>query len=260
MPVLAEYIQEFGRFQRNARLYLISNALGGVTVGIILVLYNLYLVSLGYGADFIGLVLFVGTVGAGIAIFPAGECVDRFGGKAILIWSSLLIAVAGAGQMLFRQPLPLLVSAFVAGIGAAFVLVVNAPFLTANSTPAERSLLFSFNIVVGLITTVLGELLGGALPIWLRMVSWLMAPLPPWLAWILSSHPLARSYQLAMLAAGVIAAPSMVPLFLLSDDRPAGHEQGVTSAAGRPQGIAPTILRGQANAVYSRGDPLRSPW
>ena len=27
MPLLVEYIQEFGRFQRNARLYLISNAL-----------------------------------------------------------------------------------------------------------------------------------------------------------------------------------------------------------------------------------------
>ena len=32
MPLLVEYIQEFGRFQRNARLYLISNALSGVTV------------------------------------------------------------------------------------------------------------------------------------------------------------------------------------------------------------------------------------
>jgi hypothetical protein len=55
MSLLVEYVREFGRFQRNARLYLISNALSGVTLGIILVLYNLYLTALGYRPDFIGL-------------------------------------------------------------------------------------------------------------------------------------------------------------------------------------------------------------
>ena len=227
MLFLVEYLRRFGRFQRNARLYLVSNALSGVTTGIFLVLYNLYLVALGYGADFIGLILLVGTLGAGLAIFPAGWCVDRFGGKAILIWSSLLIAVAGMGLLLLRQPVPLLVSSFVTGVGGAFVLVVNAPFLTVNSTPAERSHLFSLNIVLSLVTTVLGKVVGGVLP------AWLMAPLPPWLAGLLANQPTARSYQLALLLAGAIAGPSLVPLFLLSDDRPALRAR---SEAWHPQG------------------------
>jgi MFS family permease len=221
MPILIEYFREFGRFQRNARLYLISNALSGVTLGIILVLYNLYLTSLGYGPDFVGLLLFILSVGVGIAIFPAGFCVDRFGGKAILIWASVAIGICATGQILFRQPVPLLISSFLVGVASAFIYVVNAPFLTANSTPAERSHLFSLNIVVTLATTVLGELLGGVLPLWLRATSWLMAPLPPWLFWLLASAQEPRSYQLALLLAGVIAAPSFLPLFLLSDDRPA---------------------------------------
>src|SRR5437660_1085311 len=170
MSLLVEYMQEFGRFRRNARLYLISNALNGISIGMVLVLYNLYLVSLGYKADFIGLVLFVGTIGVGTAIFPAGICVDRFSGKSILLWSSLLIGIATLGQFLFRQPLPLLVSAFLAGIGGAFILVVNAPFLTTHSSPRERSLLFSFNIVLALISTVLGEIIGGALPVWFHSI------------------------------------------------------------------------------------------
>src|SRR5690349_11991631 len=95
VALIKGYLQGFGRFQRNARLYLISSALSGVTLGIIQVLYNLYLTALGYRTDFIGLVLFVGTIGAGLAIFPAGACVDRFGGKRILIWASVLIALAG---------------------------------------------------------------------------------------------------------------------------------------------------------------------
>jgi len=219
MYQLVEYIQQFGRFQRNARLYLVSNALSGVTAGIFLVLYNLYLVSLGYGPAFIGVELFVLTIGAGLAIFPAGICVDRFSGKSILIWSSVLIGGAGIGQILFRQPLSLLISAFIAGIGLAFILVVNAPFLTRNSAPEERPYLFSFNIVLGLVTTVLGKVIGGGLPIWLRSASVLMAPLPPWLTAWLAQQPVPRSYQLALLLAGIIAGPSFIPLFLMSDDR-----------------------------------------
>lgn len=220
MSLLVEYIREFGHFQRNARLYLVSNALSGVSAGIVLVLYNLYLSSLGYKADFIGLVLFVGAVGAGVAIFPAGICIDRFGGKLILLCSNLAFGAIVAGQILFRQPVPLLITAFLAGGATAFFLVVNAPYLTANSTPGERPHLFSLNIVLGLGTIVLGEPLGGALPAWFRATSWLMGSLPSWLSWMLATQPEPRSYQLAVLFAGVLAVPSLIPVLLLTADRP----------------------------------------
>lgn len=206
-------------------------------MGIFLVLYNLYLVSLGYGPDFIGVVLFVASIGAGIAIFPAGICVDRFSGKAILIWSSVLIGVAGVGQILFRQPFSLLSSGFIAGVGAAFQLVVNAPFLTANSTTEERPHLFSVNIVLGLVTIVVGKILGGALPIWFRGSAWLMAPLPPWLTLLLANQPQPRAYQFALLLAGIIAGPSFIPLFFMSNDSPS-REHGITGVS-RPPAVNP---------------------
>ncbi len=218
MRFALEYARRLGSFQRNARLYLVNNALSGVTAGIVLVLYNLYLYSLGYAADFVGFVLFAVTIGAGIAIFPAGICVDRFSGKGILIGSNLLIALAGIGQFLFRQPVPLLVSGFVEGVAFAFILVINAPFLTRNSSPRERTALFSMNISLGLITLVAGEMLGGVLPIWFRSLRWLMAPLPAWAAPILASQSDPRSYQLSLLFAGLIAAPSLIPLFLLREE------------------------------------------
>ncbi len=225
MSLLVNYIREFGRFQRNARLYLISNALSGITVGILLVLYNLYLASLGYNTDFIGLVLFSGTLGAGLAIFPAGFCIDRCGGKLAQIWSNLAIGAIGMAQILFRQPIPLLISSFIAGIAAAFLLVVNAPYLTQNSSPTERPHLFSFNIVVSLGITVLGEVLGGSLPGWLRTIPWLMMPLPGPVHWLLAQPAAPRSFQLALLFAGILAIPSLIPVFMLSDDRPARQSQ-----------------------------------
>ena len=221
MPLFVEYIRQFARFQRNARLYLICSALSSVTTGIILVLYNLYLGALGYGTDFIGLALFAVALGAGLMIFPAGLCVDRLSARFILIWASIFIGIAGIGQFLLRQPVPLLISDFLAGAAGAFILVLNAPFLTRYSTSGERSLLFSFNIVVTLATTVLGELLGGFLPGWFQSNSWLMAPLPTWLAPFLAQQAEPRAYQFALMFAGIIAAPSFIPVFMMSNERPA---------------------------------------
>ncbi|MBX5449752.1 MFS transporter [Thermogemmatispora sp.] len=225
MSLLIDYVRQFVHLQRNARLYLISNALSGVSLGILLLLYNLYLDALGYRADFIGAVQFVATVGAGLAIFPAGLCIDRLGGKTVLIVASLLIGLLGAGQILFRQPLPLLITAFLAGVVSAALLVVNAPYLTQNSLPAERSHLFSLNLVVTLVTSVAGRLLGGALPVWFRQIPWLIEPLPFPLSALLAPQPEARVYQLALMSAGLLAIPSLVPLFLLDPDPRPPEEQ-----------------------------------
>lgn len=219
MAFFTEYFRQFAHFQRNARLYLLSNALSGVTLGIFLVLYNLYLTSLGYNEDFVGAFLFATTIGAGAAIFPAGFCVDRLNSKWILLVASAIIGGVGVGTILFRQPLPLLVCAFFTGAAAAFILVLNAPFLTRNSVPAERAHLFSLNIGLTQIATVLGEVIGGLLPGWFSQSSWGRGSLPDGLNWLLAQQPEPRSYQLALLVAGLIAVPSFIPLFFLHEDR-----------------------------------------
>jgi len=250
MRLVIEYIQQFKHFQRNARLFLISNVLSGVTAGILLVLYNLYLISLGYHADFVGVVLFVGTIGAGLAIFPAGACIDRFSGKIILIFSSTLIGIAGVGQILFRQTLPLLISSFIVGVGLAFLLVITAPFLTLNSTPEERPHLFSMNISLSLITLVLGEVIGGVLPIWFRSIPWLMTPLPYRTSALLATQPDTRSYQLALLFAGVIAIPSFIPLFMMNSVRPPRRAKRISTLPLSPNDTASQML------VSGQGKPL----
>ncbi len=232
MRLIADYLQRFARFQRNARLYLISNALSGISLGIILLLYNLYLDALGYRADFIGAVQFAATVGAALAIFPAGICVDRLGGKNVLIWSSLLLGILGAGQFLFRQALLLLATAFLAGVVSAALLVVNAPYLTQNSRPEERSHLFSLNLVVTLVTSVIGRALGGALPAWFSALPWLHRPLMLLPSALLAPQATVRAYQLSLLFAGLLAVPSLLPLFLLSPDRP-GEEALPAASQGR---------------------------
>lgn len=216
---MQEFWQNVRLFQKNARLYLWSNALSGVTIGMGGLVYNLYLSQLGFKEDFQGWLYLVVAIGAALMLFPAGYCYDRFGSKRLLILASLGIGFAGAGQFLFRSPVPLLVSGFLAGMCGAFILIVNLPFLTANSTPRERPLLFSINLVATLVMTVIGGLIGGFLTDWLLGQSWLMGATEGPLNWILVAPGKARAYQLTLLISGLIALPSFIPLFFLTETK-----------------------------------------
>src|SRR5262249_53097504 len=156
--------------------FLLIYTLFSMASGISIVLYALYLSALGYGTDFIGLQILVGTLGAGLTLVPAGISVDRFGGKPLFFCAGVLIVAGAVIHLLLRTPGWLLVAAFIGGMGGAIVLVLYSPFLTRNSSPAERPHLFSLTIVVNLVSVVLGEVLGGALPIFLLAHSWSMLP------------------------------------------------------------------------------------
>ena len=218
MRQFIEYLRQFRRFQPNVRWYLLQSALVGIAVGAFVLLYPLYLSELGYQV-----VLFFTPLGNGLALIPAGLCIDRISHKAILIWSSVVMAIAALGQILFRNLALLCISAFVMGIGLSFQYVLNAPFLTANSTSDERPHLFSFNIVLILATAVLGELLGGTLPPvlaqWFHLHEYSSSIFSD-LSWLLASKPLARSYQIVLLCSVLVALTGFIPLFLMTADYP----------------------------------------
>ncbi len=190
-----KYLRQLRHFQPNVRWYLLQSALMGIAVGAFTLLYPLYLSGLGYQIELIGLVVFFNPLGAGLALIPAGLCVDRISHKAILLWSSAVLALAALGQILFHDLVLLCLSAFVLGIGLSFQYVLNAPFLTTNSVPDERAHLFSLNMVLILATAVLGEVLGGVLPP--VLAQWFQlhqhsSSMFSHLSWLLAEAPLAR--------------------------------------------------------------------
>ena len=65
------YLHVLRDFNRDVRLYLITTMLIGLTVdgGVYTVLFNLYLLRLGYGPEFIGLVN-----GSGMLLFASSAC------------------------------------------------------------------------------------------------------------------------------------------------------------------------------------------
>src|SRR5215831_1047981 len=162
--MLADTLARFRSLSRNARLYLISNTLQALFAGTLGVIGALYFSSLGYSADFIGAVVVIGTIGGGLGILPASPLVAHLGWKRVLLLSDLVGGVALAVQLFFPTPPVIVVTTLGVGASVALFLVVNTPFLAANSTAAERVALFSLGTALGYLAAVAGSLLGGFLP------------------------------------------------------------------------------------------------
>jgi len=231
--MLHTYLQRLRALQRNARLFLLSNALINVATGAISLLFGIFLTRLGYGTDFLSALLVVGIVGAGLGLIPALILANHYSIRSLLIWSNLIGGVAVAAQFVYPQAPVQLVSTFFGGASVSIYIVLTPPLLAATSSEVERAHLFSINAVVGNLTLVAGSLLGGFLP---RLMgspavlhSPLLAPLRPLLL-----HGDVLPLQLSMLVAGVLAIPSLWPLWLM-DDAVAREGHG----AARSPGVKP---------------------
>jgi MFS family permease len=113
--------------------------------------------------DFIGAMFTVGAIATGLIALPAGLLCERIGvKKAILI--GLAANLANLAQILVLQPTNLLIASLVSGLVGTLAFVSSAPFMIENSSPDERTYLFSFQSTLGIIMAVAGSLIGGFLP------------------------------------------------------------------------------------------------
>lgn len=239
-------LARFRALRRNARLYLFSNTLQAVTAGAAAVLYTLFLKALGYNQNFIGLVVVVGTIGGGLGILPAAPLVRHIGWRAVLLWSDLIGGVAIAVQLFFPTEPVILITTVGVGASVALFLVVNSPFLAANSSREERTALFGLNNALGYFAAVIGSLLAGFLPVFFASDAVRgSAPLRA-LAPVLVSGTTAQSYQLALLVTGAIAVPSILPIFLMREEPARGSSAGTAGTAGA-DAERPPRLEGATN-------------
>lgn len=216
--MLADALGRFRALGRNARLYLVSNAIQAVSVGAIAILYTLYLAALGYGTEFIGVTVIVATIGGGLGIIPANPLVRRFGWRAMLLASDLAGGVSILAQIVAPTTPVILLTSLGVGASVAIVFVINTPLLTAYSTPRERTALFGLNNAIAFIGGILGTLLGGALPELFGRADVRGLAVVRALRPLLVAPDQAHIYELSLLAAGVIALPSLIPVLLMRDE------------------------------------------
>jgi MFS family permease len=166
------YWRTLRKCSRNARLYLVSAALMGFTVfgGIYSLLRSLYLLRLGYGPEFIGLVSAIGMLGWALACLPAGAVGRRLGSRRAMILG-LGLATLGYFAWPLVEWLPagwraawLVLTVLFSDLSIAMYDVNSQPFLMDATTSEERDHVFSVQAALWPIAGFLGSLLGGLLP------------------------------------------------------------------------------------------------
>lgn len=160
---LVDYSHHLGLFSRNARLYLLGSFLIGINFQVFMLLLNLLLKEAGYVEGDIGLVASSRAVGMSVIAIPAGILLSRVQLKPILMASCVLFAFFSYFIATTQQFVLLLGFSMLSGMAFSFYRVAAGPFYMRNSTPTERTYLFSFSFGANLLAGMIGAAGAGRL-------------------------------------------------------------------------------------------------
>lgn len=158
-------------FSSQARMFLfVLVGMALVVDGIYAVLLNLYLLRLGYGTEFIGLVNAAGLLSFAAASLPAGILGGRYSNTRMMKMGAALSAL-GAVCLPMAEALPgASMEAWLVGnyalllVGFSFFFVNGAPFLLNVVDVAQKHRAFSLKTAAWALAGFAGSLLGGILP------------------------------------------------------------------------------------------------
>jgi MFS family permease len=225
----ASYWHKVRRFSRDVRLYMATSALTGFTVygGIYSVLLNLYLLRLGQGPAFVGIVNGATWITYALFSLPAGALGSRWGVRRTMIVGMTLIA-AGSGLLMGAELLPgiwqqgwLIGTRMLVGLGISLYIVNASPFLMGATGPEERDHAFAIRTALWPLAGFAGSLVGGMLPgaFATFLGLGLEAPAP---------------YRYALLTAAVLVLPGVAVLWATDEVAVEG-----TPPRGPSGGVAP---------------------
>jgi MFS family permease len=161
---ISTYLSRIGQFTPNARKFLVFQFFLALNTGIYGVIFNLYVLKLGYHEDFLGILLGAVYVSTGIFSVPAAMLCDRIGRRKTLMVSSGILALALGLMYTVTAGWMLIAASVLYGIAAGLTVVASLPFMAENSARDERMHLFSMSSVVNMSSGVLGSLIGGLVP------------------------------------------------------------------------------------------------
>ncbi len=159
------YIAKIRLFSRNARLFMIHVVGMDVIFGTWTVLFNLYLLAVGFDIAFIGLRILLAAITRAVFSIPAGLISDRVGRKLSFILGDGMGAVMSLIAISTANPTLLLVTAVIGGAFSALHGVAEPAFMAENSEDFERVHLFSVSDGTRTAAAIIGSALAGLVPL-----------------------------------------------------------------------------------------------
>lgn len=211
---VSEYAARVRTFSRNARLYLLNVVIVGAAMGVFRLLFNFYVLSLGYDEALLGILITVSSLTALLAALPMGYLADLLGRKNSLLISGALMSASIMVIVVWPSQEMLYAMNVVSGIGQSLAAVTMAPFLMENSGEKERTYLFSFSSGLQMAMASAGNWIGGYLPTWIGTTRGVP---------VVSSE----AYAGALMVVSLTVAVGLIPLALLRTPRLQRSERSV---------------------------------
>lgn len=163
MIPINHWIHTIKNYPNNIKKFLIANLFIQFGLGIFMILYNLYIKSIGLPHNVNGQIISMQALATAIALIPAGVLGDRYGRKKFLLFGISSSGIMFLVRSLLETNSLLIVFAFMSGIFFSFVQVSIVPFLADNSTSINRVELFSINFSLQMIANMFGNISGGVI-------------------------------------------------------------------------------------------------
>ena len=163
------------RFHTDVYRYLVAASLVGFSYfGFVSVLLNLYLLRLGYGTDFIGLVNGSTALAFAVSSLPAGAIGSRFGmrraavaGMGFLAAGVMLVPLVALLPAGPARDFSIIAMRVFSGIGFSLYMVNAYPYLVAATEARDRPYAFAMLAAIPPVAGFAGSVLAGALPAWI---------------------------------------------------------------------------------------------
>ena len=200
--VLVTYADRVGSFHPNARLYLVNAIIAGAAFGVYRLLFNFFVLSMGYDETLLGSLITTSSLTALIVALPMGYLADRLGRKPSLLIGNAAVVVAIFGMVLLPSTPMFIAMNVLMGAGQSIAGVTMGPFLMENSSEKERTYLFSFSSGLQMASGFVGNWLGGYLPTWMGSFLKVDATATP-------------AYAAALLIVAGVAVLAIIPLAMM---------------------------------------------
>ena len=161
---MRDYVARTREFSRNANLYVLHVMGMDMIHGSWTVLFNLYLLAIGFDIRFIGTRLVIEYVARALTAIPAGLVSDRIGRKASFILGDGMGAIFGLAMISTRSEFALLALPALGAFFGNLHHTAEPAFMAENSRPQERVHLFAVAGSLRTSSAMIGALLAGLIP------------------------------------------------------------------------------------------------
>lgn len=170
--MFASYIAALRSYSRDVRIILVASAISSFTMdGVFPVVFNLYILRMGFDAEFVGMVNAVGLLLFSVAALPAGSIGTRFGARAAMV-AGVSCTLVSAWAVAFTDLVPtawipwwITIAYSLLYIGIAFYWVNCSPALINLSPKPEQQRVISVQSAMGNLLAFIGGPLAGLLPV-----------------------------------------------------------------------------------------------